>query len=89
MLRKKHSEPAQQPDGQQALLDFENPAPQPEKKDPKQFFRKNWKKIIAVVCAAAVAGAVLLTRNSTKPSQAEIVTTLLVKKQIGKICRYL
>lgn len=59
MLRKKHSEPAQ-PDGQQALLEFETPADQPGKKDPKQFFKKNWKKITAVVCAAAVAAAVLL-----------------------------
>ena len=37
MLRKKNSEPAQQPDAQQELLDFENPAVQPGKKDPKQF----------------------------------------------------
>ena len=32
MLRKKNSEPAQQPDAQQELLDFENPAVQPGKK---------------------------------------------------------
>ena len=59
MLRKKHSEPAQ-------------PADQPGKKDPKQFFKKNWKKITAVVCAAAVAAAVLLPRKSAKPAQADV-----------------
>lgn len=61
MLRKKHSEPAQ-PDGQQALLEFETPADQPGKKDPKQFFKKNWKKITAV----------LLPRKSAKPAQADV-----------------
>ena len=87
MLRKKHSEPAQQPDGQQALLDFENPAPQPEKKDPKQFFRKNWKKITAIVCAAAVAGAVLLPKHSTKLAQAgsEYVEVPLERRDITNI----
>ena len=69
MLRKKHSEPAQQPDGQQALLDFENPAPQPEKRNPRQFFQTNWKKITAIVCVAAVAGAVLLPKHGAKPVQ--------------------
>ena len=73
MLRKKHSEPAQ-PDSQQALLEFETPADQPGKKDPKQFFKKNWKKITAVVCVAAVAVAVLLPRKSAKPAQAPAET---------------
>ena len=71
MLRKKYSEPAQ-PDGQQALLEFETSADQPGKKDPKQFFKKNWKKITAVVCEAAVAAAVLLPRKSAKPAQADV-----------------
>ena len=70
MLRKKNSEPAQQPDAQQELLDFENPAAQPGKKDPKQFLKHNWKKITAVVCVAAVAAAVLLPKNSKKAVQA-------------------
>ena len=70
MLRKKNSEPAQQPDAQQELLDFENPAAQPGKKDPKQFLKRNWKKITAVVCVAAVAAAVLLPKNSKKDVQA-------------------
>lgn len=65
MLRKKYSEPAQ-PDGQQALLEFETPADQPGKKDPKQFFKKNWKKI------TAVAAVVLLPRKSAKPAQADV-----------------
>ena len=70
MLRKKNSEPAQQPDAQQELLDFENPAVQPGKKDPKQLLKRNWKKITAVVCVAAVAAAVLLPKNSKKAVQA-------------------
>lgn len=70
MLRKKNSKPAQQPDAQQELLDFENPAVQPGKKDPKQFLKRNWKKITAVVCVAAVAAAVLLPKNSKKAVQA-------------------
>ena len=70
MLRKKNSESAQQPDAQQELLDFENPAVQPGKKDPKQFLKRNWKKITAVVCVAAVAAAVLLPKNSKKAVQA-------------------
>ena len=84
MLRKKHSEPAQQPDGQQAMLEFESPAPQPEKKDPKQFLKKNWKKITAVVCVAAVAGAVLLPRKNAKPAQAstEYVEASLERRDI-------
>ena len=83
MLRKKHSEPAQ-PDGQQALLEFETPADQPDKKDPKQFFKKNWKKITAVVCVAAVAAAVLLPRKSAKPAQADTsyVETALERRDI-------
>ena len=54
MLRKKNSEPAQQPG----------------KKDPKQFLKHNWKKITAVVCVAAVAAAVLLPKTSKKDVQA-------------------
>ena len=43
---------------------------QPGKKDPKQFLKRNWKKITAVVCVAAVAAAVLLPKNSKKAVQA-------------------
>ena len=75
MLRKKNSEPAQQPDAQQELLDFEDPAVQPGKKDPKQFLKRNWKKITAVVCVAAVAAAVLLPKNSKKAVQARKIGT--------------
>ena len=70
MLRKKNSEPAQLPDARQELLEFESPAAQPGKKDPKQFLKHNWKKITAVVCVAAVATAVLLPKNSKKDVQA-------------------
>lgn len=84
MLRKKNSEPAQQPDVQQELLELENPAAQPGKKDPKQFLKRNWKKITAVVCAAAVAGAVLLPKNSKKAVQAstQYVETALERRDI-------
>ena len=84
MLRKKNSEPAQQPDAQQELLDFENPAVQPGKKDPKQFLKRNWKKITAVVCVAAVAAAVLLPKNSKKAVQAstQYMETALERREI-------
>ena len=84
MLRKKNSEPAQQPDAQQELLDFENPAVQPGKKDPKQFLKRNWKKITAVVCVAAVAAAVLLPKNSKKAVQAstQYMETALERRDI-------
>lgn len=84
MLRKKNSEPAKQPDAQQELLDFENPAVQPGKKDPKQFLKRNWKKITAVVCVAAVAAAVLLPQNSKKAVQAstQYMETALERRDI-------
>ena len=84
MLRKKNSEPAQQPDAQQELLDFEDPAGQPGKKDPKQFLKRNWKKITAVVCVAAVAAAVLLPKNSKKAVQAstQYMETALERRDI-------
>ena len=84
MLRKKNSEPAQQPDAQQELLDFEDPAVQPGKKDPKQFLKRNWKKITAVVCVAAVAAAVLLPKNSKKAVQAstQYMETALERRDI-------
>ena len=84
MLRKKNSEPAQQPDAQQELLDFENPAVQPGKKDPKQFLKRNWKKITAVVCVAAVAAAVLLPQNSKMAVQAstQYMETALERRDI-------
>ena len=84
MLRKKNSEPAQQPDAQPELLDFENPAVQPGKKDPKQFLKRNWKKITAVVCVAAVAAAVLLPKNSKKAVQAstQYMETALERRDI-------
>lgn len=70
MLRKKNSDPAQLPEARQELLEFESPAAQPGKKDPKQFLKHNWKKIAAVVCVAAVAAAVLLPKTSKKDVQA-------------------
>lgn len=94
MLRKKHSEPAQ-PDSQQALLEFETPADQPGKKDPKQFFKKNWKKITAVVCVAAVAVAVLLPlvitgmEMSVVPSLDSVAVAFGISVGIGVLFGYL
>ena len=84
MLRKKNSEPAQQPDAQQELLDFEDPAVQPGKKDPKQFLKRNWKKITAVVCVAAVAAAVRLANFSNTAVQAstQYMETALERRDI-------
>ena len=84
MLRKKNSEPAQLPDARQELLGFESPAAQPGQKDPKQFLKRNWKKITAVVCVAAVAAAVLLPKNSKKAVQAstQYVETALERRDI-------
>ena len=84
MLRKKNSDPAQQPDAQQELLEFDSPAAQPGKKDPKQFLKRNWKKITAVVCVAAVAVAVLLPKNNKKAVQAstQYVETALERRDI-------
>lgn len=58
------------PEARQELLEFESPAVQPGKKDPKQFLKHDWKKITAVVCVAAVAAAVLLPKTSKKDVQA-------------------
>ena len=84
MLRKKNSEPAQLPEARQELLGFESPAAQPGKKDPKQFLKRNWKKITAVVCVAAVAAAVLLPKNSKKAVQAstQYMETALERRDI-------
>ena len=62
----------------------ENPAVQPGKKDPKQFLKRNWKKITAVVCVAAVAAAVLLPKNSKKAVQAstQYMETALERRDI-------
>lgn len=67
---RKTAEPAQRPEARQELLEFESPAVQPGKKDPKQFLKHDWKKITAVVCVAAVAAAVLLPKTSKKDVQA-------------------
>ena len=43
---------------------------QPAPAGVKPFIKKHWKPIIAVVCAAAVAAAVLVPKNSAKPAAA-------------------
>ena len=87
MLRKKNSEPAQLPEARQELLEFDSPAAQPGKKDPKQFLKHNWKKITAVVCVAAVAAAVLLPKTSKKDVQVgtQYVEAALERRDITNI----
>ena len=50
----------------------------------KPFIKKHWKPIIAVVCAAAVAAAVLVPKNSAKPAaaSAQYVETRPEKRNI-------
>ena len=68
MLRRKRPEDA---DGQPFLAELDAASAQPAEKGWKPFWRKHWKKILAVVCAAAVAGGILLPRFGAKPAQAD------------------
>ena len=53
-------------------------------KKTRQFLKRNWKKITAVVCVAAVAAAVLLPKNSKKAVQAstQYMETALERRDI-------
>ena len=57
---------------------------QPAPAGVKPFIKKHWKPIIAVVCAAAVAAAVLVQKNSAKPAaaSAQYVETRPEKRNI-------
>jgi len=66
MLRKKKQTPQEQSD-QKFNLALEVPAEQ-EPKGWRPFVRRNWKRIAAAVCAAAVAGAFLLPGKGAKPA---------------------
>lgn len=66
MLRKKKQPPQEQSD-QEFNLALEVPAEQ-EPKGWRPFVRRNWKRIAAAACAAAVAGAFLLPGKGAKPA---------------------
>lgn len=66
MLRKKKQPPQEQSD-QEFNLALEVPAEQ-RPKGWRPFVRRNWKRIAAAACAAAVAGAFLLPRKGAKPA---------------------
>lgn len=66
MLRKKKQTPQEQSD-QEFNLALEVPAEQ-ELKGWRPFVRRNWKRIAAAACAAAVAGAFLLPGKGAKPA---------------------
>ena len=66
MLRKKKHTPQEQSD-QEFNLALEVPAEQ-RPKGWRPFVRRNWKRIAAAACAAAVAGAFLLPGKGAKPA---------------------
>ena len=66
MLRKKKQPPQEQSD-QEFNLALEVPAEQ-RTKGWRPFVRRNWKRIAAAACAAAVAGAFLLPGKGAKPA---------------------
>ena len=66
MLRKNKQTPQEQSD-QEFNLALEVPAEQ-RPKGWRPFVRRNWKRIAAAACAAAVAGAFLLPGNGAKPA---------------------
>ena len=52
------------------LVGLDTASVQPAPAGVKPFIQKHWKPITAVVCAAAVAAAVLVPKNSAKPASA-------------------
>ena len=69
MLRRKKQLPQEQSD-QDFNLALEVPAEQ-KPKGWKPFVKRNWKRIMAVVCVVGVAGAVLLPKKNAKPAAAD------------------
>jgi len=52
------------------LVNLDTASAQPTPAGVKPFMKKHWKPIVAIVCAAAVAVAVLVPKNSAKPASA-------------------
>ena len=68
MLRKKKTADAGDPE---LLIGSDAASAQPAPKGWKPFLKKNWKKIVAVLCVAAVAGVWILPRKSARPTQTQ------------------
>ena len=66
------------------LVDLETASAQPTPAGVKPFIKKHWKPITAAICAAAVAAAVLVPKNSAKPAaaSAQYVETRPEKRDI-------
>ena len=66
------------------LVGLDTASAQPAPAGVKPFIKKHWKPIAAVVCAAAVAAAVLVPKNSAKPAaaSAQYVETRPEKRNI-------
>ena len=52
------------------LVGLDTASAQPAPAGVKPFIKKHWKPITAAICAAAVAAAVLVPKNSAKPAAA-------------------
>lgn len=85
MLRKKKQPPQEQSD-QEFNLALEVPAEQ-EPKGWRTFVRRNWKRIAAAACAAAVAGAFLLPGKGAKPADvdAEYLESAVERRNITNV----
>ena len=70
--------------GQEFLIDLETASAQPTPAGVKPFIKKHWKPITAAICAAVVAAAVLVPKNSAKPAaaSAQYVETRPEKRNI-------
>ena len=70
--------------GQEFLIDLETASAQPTPAGVRSFIKKHWKPITAAICAAAVAAAVLVPKNSAKPAaaSAQYVETRPEKRNI-------
>ena len=66
------------------LVGLDTASAQPTPAGVKPFIKKHWKPITAAICAAAVAAAVLVPKNSAKPAaaSAQYVETRPEKRDI-------
>ena len=66
------------------LVGLDTASAQPAPAGVKPFIKKHWKPITAAICAAAVAAAVLVPKNSAKPAaaSAQYVETRPEKRNI-------
>lgn len=66
MLRRKKPEDASD---QEFLIEAGEASIQRKEKGWKPFLKKNWKRVVAVVCVAAVAGVIFFPKNHAKSAQ--------------------